>query len=153
MLEDMPVRITRGQELWVESQVKINCSVTQYKSNWTFYTGNYFNESIVFSAIAIDGLQLNIPKHGMDYGMYKVCNTVFMLAEPRFKEIKCGYLEVYPSDIDVHIVGGMDVQTGSARNVRSKLKYCLCYRTMLLFDFLHSFMVCTNFTDFRYTEC
>ena len=53
----------------------------------------------------------------MDYGTYRVCNTVFMLAEPRFKEIKCGYLEVYPSEIDVQIVGGMNVKTGSARNV------------------------------------
>ena len=99
--------------------MKINCSVKHYLSNWTFYTGHLLDETVVFNGIVANAFQLKIPKHVMDYGMYYVCNTVYMVEEPRFKEIMCGYLEVYPSNINVEAVGGLDVKTGSARNVRS----------------------------------
>ena len=58
------------------------------------------------------------PPDTLNYTIYKVCATVRMLIELRFKAVECGYFKVEPTPLETSLTGGDIVQTGNFRDVR-----------------------------------
>eukprot|EP00111_Clytia_hemisphaerica_P021129 TCONS_00062242-protein len=143
--EDIQVTITRGQKHRIETQIEIDCSEKHYRNNFTMFTGYRLDQPIPFSSeIMTQSLELHSPPSAFEYGKYKICSTAYMLAEPRFKTIKCGYLEVIPSPLFIDVVGGNSVQAGTSRNyvVNTTLTYDPDEYRGLQFYFL-----CRDFND------
>ena len=102
----------------MEVNAQLNCADSNATTTeWRFWGGEYYNESVTLGGEALDTLSINIKPRALDYGRLKVCAKTFMKAALEFFDETCGYIEITATPLIAIISGGEALRIPAEMNV------------------------------------